>query len=58
MAAWLDLVKENEAWDLVDTNRLDQLVQELERLRDLRDWQKNGPIGNLIYGLSSESDWQ
>ncbi|CAG8892845.1 unnamed protein product [Penicillium nalgiovense] len=29
MAAWLDLVKENEAWDLVDTNRLEQLVQEL-----------------------------
>ncbi|CAG8118502.1 unnamed protein product, partial [Penicillium nalgiovense] len=29
MAAWLDFVKENEAWDLVDTNRLDQLVQEL-----------------------------
>ncbi|CAG8165989.1 unnamed protein product, partial [Penicillium nalgiovense] len=29
MAAWLDLVKENEVWDLVDTNRLDQLVQEL-----------------------------
>jgi hypothetical protein len=27
MAAWLDLVKENEAWDLVDTNRLEQLVQ-------------------------------
>ncbi|CAG8212846.1 unnamed protein product, partial [Penicillium nalgiovense] len=25
MAAWLDLVKENEAWDLVDTNRLEQL---------------------------------
>ncbi|CAG8905044.1 unnamed protein product [Penicillium nalgiovense] len=29
MAAWLDLVKENEAWDLVDTNRLEQLVQGL-----------------------------
>ena len=29
MAAWLDLVKENEAWNLVDTNRLEQLVQEL-----------------------------
>ncbi|CAG8029242.1 unnamed protein product [Penicillium nalgiovense] len=29
MAAWLDLVKENEAWNLIDTNRLEQLVQEL-----------------------------
>jgi hypothetical protein len=29
MAAWLDLVKENEAWDLVHTNRLEQLVQGL-----------------------------
>lgn len=29
MTAWLDLVDENEAWNLVDTNRLGQLVQEL-----------------------------
>ncbi|KAJ5769721.1 uncharacterized protein N7511_001772 [Penicillium nucicola] len=29
MAAWLDLVRENEAWNLVDTNRLEELVQEL-----------------------------
>ena len=29
MAAWLDLVNEHEAWNLVDTNRLEQLVQEL-----------------------------
>ncbi|CAG8656130.1 unnamed protein product, partial [Penicillium salamii] len=29
MAAWLDLVSENEVWNLVDTNRLEELVQEL-----------------------------
>ncbi|CAG7935874.1 unnamed protein product [Penicillium salamii] len=29
MAAWLDLVSENEVWNLVDTNRLGELVQEL-----------------------------
>ena len=29
MAAWLDLVSENEVWHLVDTNRLGELVQEL-----------------------------
>lgn len=29
MAAWLDLVSENESWNLVDTNRLSELVREL-----------------------------
>jgi len=29
MAAWLDLVTENEVWNVVDTNRLGELVQEL-----------------------------
>ncbi|KAJ5348566.1 uncharacterized protein N7506_001819 [Penicillium brevicompactum] len=29
MAAWLGLVSENEVWNLVDTNRLEELVQEL-----------------------------
>ena len=29
MATWLDLVSENEVWNLVDTNRLGELVQEL-----------------------------
>jgi hypothetical protein len=29
MAAWLDLVSENEVWNIVDTNRLGDLVQEM-----------------------------